>query len=172
MRKRKRVIEFLEGLNTIEGYKLHIILISQVISNYDREMKKYINGIILPKGINLTVKENLTNKEVIRELITCDLFVQTSVKEPAAVSNIEALVNGCIVICSNKSGTSGYGEDGVNQILFDEYNPSTIYTSLEKGIEILNKTTKSQRVKSYEKRITGIYKKYNKIRIHLADSFF
>ena len=47
-----------------------------------------------------------------------DLFIIPSTKEPASISQLEAMSYSLPVICADKNGTACYVEEGVNGYLF------------------------------------------------------
>ena len=86
----------------------------------------------LEEKINLV--RNVKAKDMENYYKGADIFVLPSTKEPASISQLEAMSYALPVICSNTNGTSCYVEDGINGFQFEDGNTNDLSDKLEKII--------------------------------------
>lgn len=86
----------------------------------------------LEEKINLV--RNVKSKDMEGYYKDADVFVLPSTKEPASISQLEAMSYALPVICSNTNGTSCYVEDGINGFQFEDGNTNDLSDKLEKII--------------------------------------
>lgn len=60
-----------------------------------------------------------------------DVLVLPATAEPASISNLEAMAYGLPVICSNSNGTACYTTHGVNGLLFNDGDLSSLIAALQ-----------------------------------------
>ena len=67
---------------------------------------------------SITLLKNLTREQIFTEYRKADIFVIASTREPASISQLEAMAHSLPVICSDTNGTACYVEGGVNGQVF------------------------------------------------------
>ena len=83
---------------------------------------------------NVELKKNLSYSEMQQEYLNSSVFVFPARKEPASISQIEALSYGLPVICSTDNGTAHYVINNVSGFLIEPTEES-IYSAMKKYVE-------------------------------------
>lgn len=79
---------------------------------YYQTLIKRANTSTIKHGVK--VYENIPYAKMQELYLQADIFVLPSEKEPFAISPLEAMASGCVVISSDDNGSAGYIENGVN----------------------------------------------------------
>ena len=90
-------------------------------------------------GLNVNILTNIKPNVVKNLYKKHDLFVLPSVKEPASVSNLEAMAYGLPVITTDTNQTSCYTEHGVNGFIVKSNNIEKLSEKIELLINNKNK---------------------------------
>lgn len=119
--RRKNIRMLLEVVKELkEEYSVRLIVAGECANefqeNYQQELKKYIEENELTKEVLLL--SNLSRKQMEEQYKKSDLFVIPSTKEPASISQLEAMSFSLPVVCSDKNGTACYVKDGETGYLF------------------------------------------------------
>lgn len=81
---------------------LPFVLIGKIDhQKYFNKLKKLINEQNIT---NVTIKTNLSHKELIKEVSTAQYFISTTIEEHFGISVVEAIAAGCIPIAHNSGG--------------------------------------------------------------------
>jgi glycosyltransferase involved in cell wall biosynthesis len=119
--KRKMILEFLEVFNILskERDDLCLTLAGTVLDqNILEKAKEFINDNNLPVNIKIAVPPNKMSELYLEN----DIFVLPAIREPASVSQLEAMCHGLAILCSNDNGTAYYVQPGRNGDVFDVRN--------------------------------------------------
>src|SRR5690606_12551107 len=81
---------------------------------------------LIDQGATITLLTNLNQDEVFAEFKKSHIFILPSEKEPASISQIEAMAHGLPVIISKDNGTRYVVREGVNGFLVNP-NQEDIY---------------------------------------------
>ncbi len=121
-------------------------------------------------GKTVTLFQNLNREQMAEQYKEADVFIIPSTREPASISQLEAMAYSLPVICSDKNGTACYVEEGVNGYLFRDNDVQSLIRVVVKMIE------DSEKMRSMGKESYGLimekyqfvqyYEKVKKI-IHL-----
>lgn len=135
--KRKNIRMLLEVLLQLGGaYDWHLTVAGECADNFEKEYKKEQEKFISENGLTnkVTLLQNLPHDKMENLYINADLFVLPSTREPASVSQLEAMSFSVPVICSDTNGTSCYIKDGVNGYKFRDNCKEDLYHVILKSI--------------------------------------
>ena len=117
-------------------YNIHLTITGECTSkaqqNYYDMIQKYIQENNLEDWI--TLRRNLSRKEMDQAYQETDLFVLPSTMEPASISQLEAMAFSIPVICSDSNGSACYVENGHNGYLFKDNDEESLNEAMEKII--------------------------------------
>ncbi|WMC91689.1 glycosyltransferase family 4 protein [Kineothrix sp. MB12-C1] len=116
-----------------ERYDLTLTLIGECSTVYHEEYYAELEKIILDKKLEDKVRtlKNLSREQVESEYQNADLFIIPSTREPASISQLEAMAFSLPVICSDTNGTACYVEDGINGYHFQDNNAADLEEKIE-----------------------------------------
>ncbi len=97
-------------LSTNEHQKVYSKLL-ETISGHDKKFNIYVN---------------LTHKETLEIIQSCDIFVLMSDFEPASISNIEAMASGKAIIVKSLNGTANYTLDNAGGFIVTDMDQLTL----------------------------------------------
>lgn len=131
--ERKNITMLLEIINELgESMSLTLTVAGECSSHFQKEYKqkleKYIGENRLGEKVRLLT--NLSRKQMEEEYKRSDLFILPSTKEPASISQLEAMAFSLPVICSDKNGTACYVKDGKTGYLFKDNDKESLYRTL------------------------------------------
>lgn len=138
----RMMVEVVEELSAVS--RIHLTIAGERTTPahqayYDR-LKGYIDEHGLQDKVTLLV--NLNRQQVAEQYRKADLFVIPSTREPASISQLEAMAFSLPVVCGDKNGTACYVENGVNGWQFRDNQKAFLKEALEKMVgrsEILQK---------------------------------
>jgi glycosyltransferase involved in cell wall biosynthesis len=113
---RKRILELVRALGAQRSMRqYHLTIIGECSTPEHHQYEQGLNSEIAKQGLEpfVTIVKNLTRAEVSSHFSAADVFVLPSVREPASVSQLEAMAHGLPVICTSDNGTACYIEHGV-----------------------------------------------------------
>lgn len=119
--ERKNILMLLEILSKLaEQYHLCLTVAGECADHFEKEYKEKLERFIADKGLNerVILLENVAHEEMEELYAGTDLFVLPSTREPASVSQLEAMSFSVPVICSDTNGTSCYIIEGINGYRF------------------------------------------------------
>jgi glycosyltransferase involved in cell wall biosynthesis len=125
--ERKMILEFLKVFNLLykERKDLSLTLVGTILDhNVYEKVNDFINENYLPVSIRVLVPHNEMSELYLKH----DVFVLPAVREPASISQLEAMCHGLAVLCSNDNGTAYYINPRRNGEVFDAKD---FYTDLE-----------------------------------------
>lgn len=96
---------------------------------YKQKLEKYIRENELTRKVELLT--NLSREQMEEQYGKSDLFVIPSTREPASVSQLEAMAFSLPVICGDKNGTACYVKDGKTGYLFKDNDKESLRKALE-----------------------------------------
>lgn len=121
--ERKNILMLLEILAKLSGqYNLSLTVAGECVDHFEREYKEKLESYISEHGLSKRVNllENIAHEDMERLYKNADLFVLPSTREPASVSQLEAMAFSVPVICSDTNGTSCYVKEGINGYCFTD----------------------------------------------------
>lgn len=119
--KRKGIKELIKATNVLatKGYKFKVTIIgstgSQAREEFYLKLQEQIVQLELKNIIEL--KKNIPYSKMSEEYKKNQVFILPTTKEPASVSQLEAMSYGLAIICSNDNGTAHYIKNGDNGFL-------------------------------------------------------
>ena len=144
--KRKNHLMLLDVFEKLAAdFDIELVLAGECSTKFHREYYAEVEKAIKDKKIDNKVKalKNLSKKQVEEEYRMADIFVIPSTKEPASISQLEAMAFSLPVICSDTNGTACYVEDGKNGYRFKDNNSADLKAKIE---EIVSDETKLRRM--------------------------
>lgn len=169
----KMMVEIINELK--DKFPVHLSIAGECSTvfhqKYFKELEQMIKKYHLEERI--TLHKNLDTKEMEKEYKKADVFVIPSTKEPASISQLEAMAFSLPVICGDKNGTACYVEHGINGYLFQDNDYESLKNTIEKMISNRNKMIQmgtesyglileKYQFKKYYKKIMEILKEYGK----------
>ena len=115
------------------SYPIHLTIAGECSTRFHQEYYGNLERVLKEQDLeeSITLWKNL-NKEEIEECYKgADIFVIPSTKEPASISQLEAMAFSLPVICSDKNGTACYVEEGVNGFLFKDNDRASLQEKLD-----------------------------------------
>lgn len=131
--KRKNLQMMLEIFERLEpGYPVQLSIAGECTTKAHQavyeELEKYIQD---HKIQNVFLYKNLKRQEMEQQYEQADLFVIPSTREPASISQLEAMAFSIPVICSDTNGTACYVENGINGYQFADQNADSLRERIE-----------------------------------------
>lgn len=128
-----------------ERYDAQLVLAGECSTKYHKEYYAEVEKSIKDKKIESRVKilVNLSREQVEEEYRKADIFVIPSTKEPASISQLEAMAFSLPVICSDTNGTACYVENGKNGYLFKDNDGADLEAKIE---EVVSNEAKLRRM--------------------------
>lgn len=102
---------------------------NQFQKDYYSRLKQYVKEAGLEDRVRLLC--NLTRTEMNAEYQKTDLFVLPSTREPASISQLEAMAFSVPVVCSDTNGSACYVEEGHNGRLFQDNCEESLRETVE-----------------------------------------
>ncbi len=163
--ERKKHILLIRALSKIySDNKFKLTIVGECSTN---EHIRYFNKIkneIKKSNFQIEVYKNLNQKKIQELYKSHDIFVLASVKEPASVSNLEAMSNGLPVITTDTNNTSCYTEHNENGFIVKSNSIDNLKEKLEFLINnkdtIINFGRKSLEIVEQNHNPNKIYNKF------------
>ena len=133
--KRKNFEELIKTVAKLDNATLEIGGEGKERKNLERLIKK------LNAQDKIKLLGQKTQEEIYKSMKNSSVFVLASKNETFGMVYLEAMSNGCIVLCPENSGMAGYIKDGFNGFLFQEgslYDKIKHLKELENAKEIIN----------------------------------
>lgn len=132
--KRKNIRMLLEVFSLLsDKYPIELTVAGECSDefkiNYKQELKDFIKQHKLEEKVMLL--ENLSREQMKELYRKTDLFVLPSTKEPASISQLEAMAFSLPVICSDTNGSACYVRDGKNGRLFRDNDEQELRKVIE-----------------------------------------
>lgn len=134
---RKNIHMLLEvSARIAENHDLFITIVGECVDAFEENYKKEQEMYILEKGLEgkVVLLENLPYGRMVDLYRQADLFVLPSTREPASVSQLEAMSFSLPVICSNTNGSACYIEEGRNGYLFKDNCQDALYEVMSEAV--------------------------------------
>lgn len=111
---------------------VHLWIAGECSNSFHAEYKAELERYIREHGLTDKVKllRDQTGEQMDALYRAADLFVLPSSREPASISQLEAMAYGLPVICSDTNGTACYVENGRNGYLFRDGDPDSLYRAV------------------------------------------
>ena len=134
----KLLIEVLKELKS--KYKFHLSIAGECASHFQQKYYEELVSYIKENEMEdmVTLYKNLTKEEMDIRYKESDLFIIPSTKEPASISQLEAMAYSLPIICSEKNGTACYVENEKNGYLFKDNDFDSLKQVVEKIISNKN----------------------------------
>lgn len=132
--KRKNIRLLVEVFSLLaEKYPVELTVAGECSSEfqikYRQELLDYLKQHKLESRVSLL--ENLSREQMKEQYMRADLFVLPSTKEPASISQLEAMAFSLPVICSDTNGSACYVKDGINGRLFRDNEKQELFQVIE-----------------------------------------
>lgn len=121
--ERKNILMLLNIFSQFaDDYNLGLTVAGECADRFEREYKENLERFISENGLTerVTLLENLAHEDMEGLYAHADLFVLPSTREPASVSQLEAMSFSVPAICSDTNGTSCYIIEGINGYQFKD----------------------------------------------------
>lgn len=121
--ERKNILMLLEIFaDLVNQYNLALTVAGECADHFEREYKERLEKFIEEHKLSekVSLLENVAHKDMEKLYANADLFVLPSTREPASVSQLEAMAFSVPVICSDTNGTSCYIKEGINGYCFKD----------------------------------------------------
>lgn len=132
----KMMLEVFKKLIDCGIDELHLTLIGEATQTdqkqYLGEVRKQIEDSKLDNYV--TVLVNQTRNQVYEMYKKTDLFVIPSTREPASISQLEAMSCSVPVVVSDTNGTACYVIEGQNGFLFEDMNADSLFENISRMI--------------------------------------
>lgn len=136
--KRKNIAMLLEVLKELgNGYPIKLTVAGECSNRFQIEYKQGLEKYVRENGLEQKVSllTNLSRGQMEEEYRKSDLFVIPSTKEPASVSQLEAMAFSLPVICSDGNGTACYVKNGKTGYLFRDNEKEALYRALKSMLD-------------------------------------
>lgn len=152
--KRKNIDKLILAINELDGFSL------KIIGNGPELLK--LRKIASDK---IEFLGRLDNEAVLKQMQDSDIFVLPSVKETFGMVYLEAMLSGCIVVCTKEDGIDGILQDenngfftepsidGIKETLLKIKNHSNLDFILKNSIETIKSYSKESCAKHYIEKI-------------------
>lgn len=119
-----------------DEYNLTLTVAGECADHFERAYKEKLERFISENGLTkrVTLLENLAYEDMEELYAHADLFVLPSTREPASVSQLEAMSFSVPAICSDTNGTSCYIIEGMNGYRFKDNNEEDLQRVILKCI--------------------------------------
>lgn len=131
---RKHHLMLLEAVERLRGtYRIKAVLIGEATGRLQKEHHAQVTAYVKEHRLEdcVTVRTNVPRRDMDAEYAAADIFVIPSTREPASVSQLEAMGFSLPVICGDKNGTACYVEDGVTGYQFRDCDGEDFCRKLE-----------------------------------------
>lgn len=135
--ERKNILMLLEILADLANeYDLGLTVAGECADHFEREYKEKLERFIAEHGLSekVSLLENIAHKDMEKLYANADLFVLPSTREPASVSQLEAMAFSVPAICSDTNGTSCYIKEGINGYHFKDNSSEDLRKAIVKCI--------------------------------------
>ncbi len=136
--KRKNIHMLLEAIKEIKNdYSIKVTVAGECSNQFQMEYKQDLGKYIIENELSecVLLLTNLTRVQMENEYRKSDLFVIPSTKEPASISQLEAMSFSLPVICGDKNGTACYVKDGETGYLFKDNDRASLLRALKRMLE-------------------------------------
>lgn len=120
-----------------EDFQIHLSIAGECSNKFQEAYYDELKNLIREKHMEdmVSLYKNLDTKQMEEMYKKADLFVIPSTREPASISQLEAMAFSLPVICSDKNGTACYVEDGVNGYWFEDNADISLRDAIYKVIQ-------------------------------------
>ena len=135
--ERKNILMLLEIFSEFQGqYDLNLTVAGECADHFEREYKEKLEKFIIENSLTEKVNllENVAHEDMDKLYTKADLFVLPSTREPASISQLEAMAFSVPAICSDKNGTSCYIKEGYNGYCFKDNSKKELRQAIIKCI--------------------------------------
>lgn len=136
--ERKNLLMMVRAVGKLSDlYDIHLTIAGECSSEFHREYYERLHQYIEEQGLEerVTLLRNLSREEMRDRYRNADLFVIPSTREPASISQLEAMAFSVPVICSDTNGSACYVENGHNGYLFGDNDEKSLEKVMEKVIK-------------------------------------
>lgn len=114
----KLLLQAIEEIS--KEFSVQLVIAGECSTEFHKKYFQELVNIIEEKNMGgiVTLFQNLNRIQMEEQYKKADLFIIPSTKEPASISQLEAMAYSLPVICADKNGTACYVEEGVNGYLF------------------------------------------------------
>lgn len=133
--KRKNQQMLLEVLERLSPqYPLYLSVAGECTTDAHQAYYEGLMQYVRTHGLEnrVTLYRNLNREQVEKQYRKADLFVIPSTREPASISQLEAMAFSLPVICSDANGTACYVENGQNGYLFRDNDKEALTEAVER----------------------------------------
>lgn len=132
--KRKNIRMLVEVFSVLaDKYPVELTVAGECVSEFQIKYRQELLDFLKQHKLEDRVKlmKNLSREQMREQYMRTDLFVLPSTKEPASISQLEAMAFSLPVICSDTNGSACYVKDGKNGRLFKDNSGQELLQAVE-----------------------------------------
>lgn len=136
--ERKNILMLLEILADLAGqYNFSLTVAGECADHFEREYKEKLERFIEEHGLSekVSLQENVAHKDMEKLYADADLFILPSTREPASISQLEAMAFSIPVICSDTNGSACYVKNGIDGLLFQDNDYDSLKAAIVKILD-------------------------------------
>ena len=128
------LVEIVEELSAVSN--IHLTIAGERTTSAHQAYYDRLAAYIADHGLQdkVTLLVNLNRQQVAEQYRKADLFVIPSTREPASISQLEAMAFSLPVVCGDKNGTACYVENGVNGWQFRDNRKASLKKVMDKMV--------------------------------------
>lgn len=108
LNRQKNQLYLLKAINTLSNKEKKHLKITMVGNGGEKQYVELLNTYARKNGIDLCIKQNVSNKQLLKEYQNADIFSFTPISEPFGLVVLEAMATGLPLITI--TGNGGYQE--------------------------------------------------------------
>lgn len=130
----RMLVEIVEELSAVSN--IHLTIAGERTTSAHQAYYDRLAAYIADHGLQdkVTLLVNLNRQQVAEQYRKADLFVIPSTREPASISQLEAMAFSLPVVCGDKNGTACYVENGVNGWQFRDNQKASLKEVMDKMV--------------------------------------
>lgn len=128
------LMDAIHGIKDKVHRDIHLTIVGEAVEQEQKEFLKIVNTHMIELGMQgmTDIKTNLSRGELSELYSTTDIFVIPSTREPASISQLEAMSYSEPAICADANGSANYVIDGYNGYQFKDNDQTDLEDKLLK----------------------------------------
>lgn len=113
---------------------IRLTIAGEMSDHFHEEYYNQLNNYIIDNHLEeiVTLKKNLSKKQVGDEYLKADIFVVPSTGEPASITVIESMAYSVLSISGTDNGTADYIKPGITGEVFEDGNENDLYNKMDR----------------------------------------